>query len=57
MAETTYLMEAADGMLVRVPESKLEAWAEAQEKQKPEATLSRSEQQLRDKIVQKIFRK
>ena len=57
--ETVYYLEAANGMLVRVPESRLEAWIAEQDRlrqnkaQTPE--LTESEKLLRDRILQEIF--
>lgn len=49
----SYLAEAGDGFLARVPEGKLEDWRRAQEL--PAAPLNRAEQLLRDRIVQRIY--
>ncbi|MBQ7346069.1 MAG: hypothetical protein IJW45_08435 [Oscillospiraceae bacterium] len=51
--EPTYLMESVDGMLVRVPHSKLEAW-EAEQRQRP-YELTDAEKRLRDRIVADIY--
>ena len=51
--ETVYLMEDKDGFLVRVPESRLEAWERAQ--QEPSRPLNRAERQLVDRIVESIY--
>lgn len=51
--ETVYLMEDRDGFLVRVPESRLEAWERAQ--QEPSRPLNRAERQLVDRIVESIY--
>lgn len=51
--ETVYLMEDRDGFLVRVPESRLAAWEEAQ--RGPRRPLSKAERQLTDKIVESIY--
>lgn len=51
--ETVYLMETKDGYLVRVPESKLEAWRRAQ--QEPSRPLNKAERQLVDRIVESIY--
>lgn len=51
--ETQYLMEDRDGFLVRVPESKLESWQQAQ--REPSGPLNKAEQQLVDKIVESIY--
>lgn len=52
--EETYLMENRDGFMVRVPASKLESWKKAQ--QEPPRPLNKAEQQVRDMILQRIFR-
>ena len=51
--ETAYLMETSDGFLVRVPESKLEAWKQAQKE--AEAPLTPPEQRVKDKILSMIY--
>ena len=51
--ETQYLMEDKDGFLVRVPESKLESWQQAQ--REPSGPLNRAERQLVGKIVESIY--
>lgn len=53
-SETSYLMEAANGMLVSVPESKLEAWQKAQEGQGPKPTEAQK-RMIKDKIIQEIY--
>ena len=54
--QPAYLMETQDGTLVRVPADRLEQWQKAQAAQKKEAPqLSRSEQRLKDRIMQEIF--
>ena len=50
--ETSYLMEAKDGMLVRVPESKLEAWQQAQAEDRP---LTEQERLLKERIVSMLY--
>ena len=52
MAEMTFLMEAANGMLVSVPESKLDAWLKAQENPQP---LTKQQEALKLKILQDIY--
>ena len=52
--ETTYLIETDDGYLTRVPESKLDAWEEAQ-RERGNEPLNRGEQQLKDAIVRGIY--
>lgn len=49
----TYLAETEDGFLARVPEDKLGSWQE--EQAGPAAPLNRAEQQLKDKIMQRIY--
>lgn len=51
--ETVYLLEDKDGFMVRVPESKLEAWEKAQ--REPSRPLNRAEQQLIDRIVESVY--
>ena len=51
--EPVYLMEDKDGFLVRVPESKLESWQQAQ--REPSSPLNKTEQRLVDKIVESIY--
>ena len=51
--EETYLMEARDGSLVRVPADKLEAWQRAQEE--PDRPLSKSEELLIDRILRRLY--
>lgn len=56
--ETFYFMEAANGMTVRVPESRLEAWQAEQNRirENPESRkLTEKEQLLVDMIVQDIY--
>ena len=53
--EPVFLMESKDGMLVRVPESKLESWQAAQEAGVPDKPLSQAEQRLIDSLVQRTF--
>ena len=50
--EPVYLMEAEDGMLVRVPESKLEAWQQAQAEDRP---LTEQERLLKERVVSMLF--
>lgn len=54
-AEPVFLMEAQNGMLVRVPQSKLESWQAAQEAGVPDEPLSQAEQRLIDSLVQRTF--
>lgn len=51
--ETVYLMEDKDGFLVRVPESKLDAWCKAQAE--PPRPLNKAEQQVIDKAVSMLY--
>ena len=55
--ETIYYMEAANGMTVRVPESKLDTWQEEQEKlsSEIESELTDAEKKLRDRILHDIY--
>lgn len=54
--EEEYLLEAANGMLVWVPESKLDAWQEEQEKQRSGQHQRTPEQQaMIDRIVREIY--
>ena len=52
--ETTYLMEAANGMLVRVPESRLEAWEQTQ-RSGTENGLQQQKQLLKDRILADLY--
>lgn len=54
--ETVYLMEARNGMLVRVPESKLEAWQKAQASGERDRPLNSAEQQLKERILQDLYK-
>ena len=51
--EPVFLMEAQNGMLVRVPQSKLESWQAAQTSGSP--GLTAAEQRLRDRIMQDLY--
>ena len=55
MKETMYLMEAANGMLVRVPESKLDVWQKQQDAlragEKPGSGAERLHAKLRERIL------
>lgn len=51
--ETHYLMESADGSLVRVPADKLESWEAAQ----VSAELTEAEKKLRDAILHDLYGK
>ena len=50
--ETTYLMETRDGLLVSVPESRLEAFEQAQRDRSP---LTPREEQLAAKIKERLL--
>ena len=52
--EPVYYMEAANGMTVRVPQSRLEAWRAAQNSAAAPG-LTAAEQQLRDRIMQDLY--
>lgn len=52
--KTTYLVEASNGQMVRVPEEKMESWQQAQ-KERGSEPLSSSERQLRDSVLQMIY--
>lgn len=57
MQEQVYLMKAHNGMMVRVPESRLEAWEQEQEKLAKEgssAKLTPREAQLKQEILQML---
>lgn len=53
-AEPVFLMEAPNGMLVRVPQSKLESWQAAQNSAAAPG-LTAAEQRLRDRIMQDLY--
>lgn len=58
--EPIYYMEAASGMTVRVPESKLEAWQAEQDRIRNDpaaAELTEEEKKLRDAILHELYRK
>lgn len=58
--ETIYCMEPANGMTVRVPESKLEAWQAEQDRIKKDpaaAELTEAEKKLRDAILHDLYGK
>lgn len=52
--ETSYLMEARNGMSVWVPESRLEAWEAAQAG--PGKPLTPVQQQLKDRLLERLSR-
>lgn len=57
-SENVYYMEAANGMTVRVPESKLEAWQAEQERIRsdPKASeLTEQEKQFKERILREIY--
>lgn len=51
--ERTYLLKDRNGMLVRVPESKLAAW-NAQQKGEAKAPAEDEKEQIRQEIYQKL---
>lgn len=53
--ETYYLMESANGKLIRVPESKLDAFQEAQESGLADSPLTDAERRLVNKIAKNIY--
>ena len=53
-AEPVFLMEAQNGMLVRVPQSKLESWQAAQNSAAVPG-LTAAERRLRDRIMQDLY--
>ncbi len=53
--EPVYLMEAFNGVLVRVPRSKLGAWLEGQERRKKQPGLSRYERKFVDRIISDLY--
>lgn len=55
--EQTYYLEAANGMMVRVPESKLEAWQAEQDKLRrgEGLQLTSSERRLKEAVLERIF--
>ena len=55
--EQVYLMEAANGMTVRVPESKLESWLAEQDKQRRGIKRELTPQELRfkEQILARIY--
>ena len=57
MQEQIYLMRSGSGAMVRVPESRLEAWEQEQEKLAKEgsrAKLTPREEQLKQEILQML---
>lgn len=56
MAERRFLMEAANGMQVWVPESRLEAWQQEQQRQKESGgTLTPEQEKMVRQIVERIY--
>ena len=53
MEEQILMMEAANGTVVRVPQSKLGTWQV--EQSSAETTLTSEEQRLRDRILRDIY--
>lgn len=55
--ETVYYMEAANGMTVRVPESRLEAWQAEQERQRrgEGLQLTSSERKIKEMLLAQIY--
>ena len=55
--EQVYYMEAANGMTVRVPESRMEAWQAEQDRQRSGLglQLTESEKQLKEELLARIF--
>ena len=51
---TAYLAEADNGMLVRVPEEKMESWQKAQ-KGRGNAPLNKAERQLKDSVLRMLY--
>ena len=55
--ETVYYMEAANGMTVRVPESRLESWQAEQDKQRRGIKRELTPQELlfKEQILERIY--
>ena len=55
--EPVYYMESANGMLVRVPQSKLEAWQAEQDRQRncENLELTEQERKLKEDILERIY--
>ena len=51
---TIYYMESANGMIVRVPEGKLDTWQKAQEGQGQQLT-GEQKRMIKDKIIREIY--
>ena len=53
--QTSYLMEARNGMLTSVPADKLDEWQKAQNSGQLSPGLSKYKQQIKDRILQDIY--
>lgn len=53
--ENVYLMEAANGMLVRVPESRIEAFQNEQREANASTITSSLRERLSDRIMRDIY--
>ncbi len=53
MEQETYLIEAEDGTLVRVPADRLESWEAAQKQH--EQPLSKAQQRLAESVRRRIY--
>ena len=55
--ETVYYLEAANGMTVRVPQSKLESWQAEQDKQRRgiKRELTPAELRFKEQLLEKIY--
>ena len=51
--ESSYLAESSNGMLVDVPESRLDAWSKAQAS--PDRPLTDAEKKLKEKLIEQIY--
>lgn len=52
--ETSYMMEAKDGMLVRVPESRLEAWQKAQRSGEKDSRVEQHWPEIKARVLEKL---
>ena len=52
--ETIYLMESKDGMMVRVPASKLAEWEKSQNSEQPDK-LTPEQELLKQEVLRKLF--
>ena len=52
--ETIYYMETEDGFQVRVPESKIDDWAKAQEEYKRTGQLTKQQQLVKDALMRRL---